>query len=69
MEMADKWNSHETAVDKDMVAFVEVPSNLKQFFHDSVPQAIFFLDVVLVFLKPGSSVCEKPQAVVGHKVS
>jgi hypothetical protein len=32
MEMAGKWNRREIAVDKDMVAFVEVPSNLKQFF-------------------------------------
>jgi hypothetical protein len=45
-----------------MVAFVEVPSNLRQIFHDSVPQAIFFffLDVV-IFLRPGPSVCEKPK--------
>jgi hypothetical protein len=27
------------------------------------------LDIVLAFLIPGSSVCEKPQAVVGHRVS
>jgi hypothetical protein len=27
------------------------------------------LDVVLVFLRPGPSVCEKPQAVVGHRVA
>jgi hypothetical protein len=29
----------------------------------------FFLDVVLVFLRPGPSVCEKPQAVIGHTVA
>jgi hypothetical protein len=51
MEMVDKWNRHEIVVDEDMVAFVEVPSNLKQFFPDGVPQVIF-LDVVLVFLRP-----------------
>jgi ribonucleotide reductase beta subunit family protein with ferritin-like domain len=50
MEMADKWNRHEIVVDEDMIAFVEVPSNQKQFFHDVVHQAIF-LDVVLVFLR------------------
>jgi hypothetical protein len=27
------------------------------------------LDVILVFLRPGPSVYEKPQAVVGHKVA
>jgi hypothetical protein len=47
-----------------MVAFVKVPFNLKQFFHDGVPQAI-----VVVFLRPGPSVCEKPQAVIGHRVA
>jgi hypothetical protein len=26
MEMADKWKRHEIAVEKDMIAFVEVPS-------------------------------------------
>jgi hypothetical protein len=43
MEMADKWHRHEilVVVDEDIVAFVEVPSNLKQFFYDGVPQAIF----------------------------
>jgi hypothetical protein len=39
----DKWNRHEIVVIEDMVAFVEVPFNLKQFFHNSVPQAIFFM--------------------------
>jgi hypothetical protein len=29
----------------------------------------FFLDVVLLFLRPYPSVCEKPQAVVGHRVA
>jgi hypothetical protein len=42
MEMADKWNTHETAVNEDMVAFVEVPSNLKQFNHDGVTPSHFF---------------------------
>jgi hypothetical protein len=32
MDMADKWNKLEIVVDEDMIAFVEVPSNLKQFF-------------------------------------
>jgi hypothetical protein len=68
MEMADKWNGHEVVVDEDMLAFVEVPSNLSQFFHSGVPQAIF-LNVVLIFLTPGLSVYEKPQAVVGHRVA
>jgi hypothetical protein len=68
MEMADKWKRHEIVVDEDMVAFVEVPSNLMQFFHDGVPQTIF-LDAVLVFLRLGSSVCEKHQAVVGQRVA
>jgi hypothetical protein len=58
MEMANKWNRHEIVVEEDVVAFVEVPSNLKQFFHDGVPDAIF-LDVVLVPLRPGLCVCEK----------
>jgi hypothetical protein len=48
-----------------MVAFVEVPFNLVQFFHDGVPQ-VLFLDAVLVFMRPGPSVCDKPQAVVAH---
>jgi hypothetical protein len=43
MEMADRRDRHDIVVDKDMVAFDEVPSNLKQSFHDGVPQAIFFL--------------------------
>jgi hypothetical protein len=40
-----------------MVAIVEVPSNLMQFFHDSVPQAIFFMlslstwDLGLLYMK------------------
>jgi hypothetical protein len=55
-------------VNEDMVAFVEVASNLKQFFHDGVPQAIF-MDVALVFLRPGPSVCEKSQAVDGHRIT
>jgi hypothetical protein len=29
MEMTDKWDRHEKAVNRDMVGFVEVPSNLK----------------------------------------
>jgi hypothetical protein len=41
MEMADKWNRYEIVVDKGTVAFVQVPSNLKQFFHDGVPQVTF----------------------------
>jgi hypothetical protein len=69
MEMVDKWNRHEIVVDEGMVALVEVPSNLKQFFPDGVLLVIFFLDVVLVFLRPVFSVCEKPQAVVGHRVA
>jgi hypothetical protein len=68
MEMMGKWNRHEIVVDEDMVAFVEVPSNLKQFFHNGVPQAIF-LDVDLIFLRPDPSVCENPQAVVGQRVT
>jgi hypothetical protein len=60
--MADKWNRHERVVDEDIVAFVGVPSSLKQIFHNSVPQAIL-LDVVLVLLRPGLSV------VVGHRVA
>jgi hypothetical protein len=45
MEMADKWNRHEivVVVDENMVAFVEVPSSLEQFFHDGVSQAIFWM--------------------------
>jgi hypothetical protein len=35
-----------------MVAFFEVPFNLKQFFHGGVPYANFFLDVALIFLRP-----------------
>jgi hypothetical protein len=62
MEMAGKWNGHDIVVDEDTVAFVEVPSNLKQFFHDGALQAIS-LDVVLVFLRPGPSVYD----TVGHK--
>jgi hypothetical protein len=46
MEMVDRHDAHEIVVDEDMVAFAEVPSNLKQFFHDGVPQAIF-VDIVL----------------------
>jgi hypothetical protein len=46
MEMVDKWKGQEIVVDEDMVAFVEVPSNLKQFFHDGVPQAIFLLGML-----------------------
>jgi hypothetical protein len=42
MEMAGKRNRHEIVVDEGMVAFAEVPSNLKQFLHDGEPQAIFF---------------------------
>jgi hypothetical protein len=61
MEMVDKWNRHEIVVDEEMVAFVEVPSYLEQFFHDGVHQAIF-LDL-------GLSVCEISQAVVGHRVT
>jgi hypothetical protein len=57
---------NEIVVDEDIIAFVKVPSNLEQFFHDGVPQTIF-LDVVLVFLRPGPSVYDKPEAVVGHK--
>jgi hypothetical protein len=68
MEMADKWNRHEIAVNEDMVAFVEESSNLKQFFHSDAPQAIFE-DVVLVFLRPDPSVHEKPQAVIGYRVT
>jgi hypothetical protein len=68
MEMVDKWNRHETVVNEDMVTFVEVPSNQKQFSHNSVHQAIFF-DVVLVFVRPGPSVCETPQAVGGQRVA
>jgi hypothetical protein len=68
MEMAHKWKRHETVVNEDMVAFVEVPSNQKQFSHDGVPEATF-LGVVLVFLSPGPSVCEKTQRVVGIRVA
>jgi hypothetical protein len=67
--MADEWNRHEIVVDDDMVAFVEAPSSLKQFFTTVYPRPFFFLDVVLVFLRPGPSLCEKPQAVIGHKVA
>jgi hypothetical protein len=42
MEVVDKWDRHEIVFDEDMVAFVEVPSSIKQFFHDGVRQAIFF---------------------------
>jgi hypothetical protein len=41
MEMANKWNRHEMVVDEDMVAFVEIPSNLKQFFTVVYPRAFF----------------------------
>jgi hypothetical protein len=58
MDVGDKWNKYEIVVDEDVVDFVEVPSNHKQLFHNGVPQAIF-LDVVLVFLRPGPSVCGK----------
>jgi hypothetical protein len=68
MEMADKLNRYEIVVEEEMVGFVEVPSNLKQFFHDGVPQTIL-LDVVSDFLRPDPSVCEKTQAVVGHRVA
>jgi hypothetical protein len=51
-------------VNKD-VTFGGVPSNLQHLVHNGVPQAIF-LDVILVYLRPGLSVCERPQAVVGH---
>jgi hypothetical protein len=60
MEMADKRNRHEITVDQDVVAFVEVPSNLKQFFTMVHPKPFSFLDVVLVFLRTGTS-------VVGHR--
>jgi hypothetical protein len=68
MEIADKWNRHEIVVDKDMVAFFEVPSILKHIFRSGVPQAIS-LDVMLVFLRPGPSICEKSHAAVGHRVA
>jgi hypothetical protein len=32
-----------------------------------MPTGHFFLDVVLVFLRPGPYLCENPQAVVGHR--
>jgi hypothetical protein len=57
MELADKWKRHEIFVDNDMVDFVKVPSNLKQFFHSGIIQGIL-LDVVLVFLRIGPSVYE-----------
>jgi hypothetical protein len=41
MEMADKLNRYEIAVDKDMVAFIEVPSNLKQLFMMVYPRPFF----------------------------
>jgi hypothetical protein len=63
--VADKWNRHVIVVNEDMVAFIEVPSNVKQFFHDSIPQAF----LVLVFLKPDPHVCEKPQAVAEDRVA
>jgi hypothetical protein len=43
MEMADKWNRHETVTDEDTIAFVEVPSKIKQFFHDGASQAFFWM--------------------------
>jgi hypothetical protein len=68
MEMVDKWDRHEIVVKEDMVAFVEVPFNLKQFFHVGAPKAVV-LDNVLVFLRLGPSVCENPQAIVGHRIT
>jgi hypothetical protein len=68
--MANKGSRHEIVVDKDMVAFVEVHSNLKQFFHDCVSQAIFLVVVfVFVFLRSDPSLCQKPQAVARHRVT
>jgi hypothetical protein len=67
MEMADKWNRHKIVVDKD-VAIVEVPSISSSFFMTVYPRPFFF-NVALVFLRPGPSVCEKPQAEVGHRVT
>jgi hypothetical protein len=64
MKIVDKWNRHEIVVNEDMVVFVKVPCNLKQFFHDGVLHAIF-LDAVLVFLRPGPSVCENPRQQLG----
>jgi hypothetical protein len=66
METVDKWNRYEIAVNEDMVAFVEVPSISQAAFSRWCPQAIF-LDVVLVFQRPGPSLCENPQAAVGHR--
>jgi hypothetical protein len=36
MEMVDKWNRHKIVVSEDLIAFVDVPSSLKQFLHNSV---------------------------------
>jgi hypothetical protein len=63
MEMTDKWNRHEIVFDEDMVAFVEVPSNPKEFFSQQciTGHFFFFLDIFLVFLRLGPSVYKNPK--------
>jgi hypothetical protein len=58
MEMMDKWNRHEVVVDKVMVAFVEVPSNIKQSFHDGVPQEHLKFDSPTVVMLVGQTLRE-----------